>query len=199
MKINNGLGVFAPTRVRRRKGTSRRPPWYVEVPPDTVDIALLPRINRYERGGLRFRRFGSTQQKFNDRLALFRDAMGEIEPGIGFTEEQMKTGLEEVMRERMRLIEEAEQRSTQKYGEVSTIAKDDVQQETTQREEAPVVKASISSQPLAGATVNTQNLSNEPDLPQDSSATESRTLEPLVGVPTDWLTRRLRALDNEVS
>ena len=93
MKINNGLGVFAPTRVRRRKGTSRRPPWYVEVPPDTVDIALLPRINRYERGGLRFRRFGSTQQKFNDRLALFRDAMGEIEPGIGFTEEHFRAPL----------------------------------------------------------------------------------------------------------
>ena len=123
MKVSNNLGVFAPQTVRRRKGSVRRPPWYVEVPPDTIDIALLPRINRYERGGLRFHRFGSTQQKIADRLALFREAMGEIEPGLGYTEEEMRSGLEEVMRERMLMLEEAEQRSIQRYDQAKDASR----------------------------------------------------------------------------
>ena len=184
MKINNSLGVFAPSVVRRKKGPVRRPPWYVEVPPDTVDIALLPRINRYERGGLKFHRFGSTQQKIADRLAIFREAMGEMEPGLGYTEEEMRSGLEEVMRERMLMIEEAEQRSMQRFGELSAAKKVEKRAEPSEamtlvnlREDAALTEG-INAPP-----------SEEPKMTQEAVS------DPLVGTPTDWLTRRLQQLD----
>lgn len=185
MKINHSLGVFAPSIVRRRKGITRRPPWYVEVPPDTVDIALLPRINRYERGGLRFHTFGSTQQKIADRLALFRDAMGEIEPGIAFTEEEMRTGLEEVMRERMFMIEESEKRSIQRYGDVKD--RSNVVEEST-----PAV--------LDVEVVNLDSHAETLEEVEESSAAASDSKndfedDTLQGTPTDWLVRRLQQLD----
>mgnify|MGYP004263800223 CR=1 FL=1 len=180
MKINNNLGVFAPQTVRRRKGLVRRPPWYVEVPPDTVDIALLPRINRYERGGLRFHRFGSTQQKIADRLALFREAMGEIEPGLGYSEEEMRSGLEDVMRERMLMLEEAEQRSIQHHDQSKEIS------------------TSVEGESIKAVNLRDELFTDDDQQDQTQSVVaQSDTSEkgPLEGTPTDWLSRRLQQLN----
>ena len=179
MKINNSLGVLAPSVVRRKKGPVRRPPWYVEVPPDTVDIALLPRINRYERGGLKFHRFGSTQQKIADRLAIFREAMGEMEPGLGYTEEEMRSGLEEVMRERMLMIEEAEQRFSE-FSAAKQIAR---------RAESSEPMTVVSLQEDVALTEGAAPPSEEPETAKEG------VNGPVAGTPTDWLTRRLQQLE----
>ena len=86
------MGVIAPPRVRRKRLGGPLPPWHDEVPPDTIDIELLPRINRYQRGSLRFHHFGNTQRKLSERLAVFRDAMDKIEPGLAHSEAEMMDG-----------------------------------------------------------------------------------------------------------
>ena len=116
MKINQSLGVLAPAVVRRKKGVTKRPPWYAEVPPDTIDIALLPRINRYERGGLKFHRFGSTQQKLADRAAIFQEHIADHPSDLALSQAEMRRSLEHIMMERLKIIEEAEQRSFESFG-----------------------------------------------------------------------------------
>ena len=108
--IGNRLGVVAPAPVRRKRLGGPLPPWHDDVPPDTIDIELLPRINRYERGPLRFRQLGNTQRKLAERLAIFRDALDEIEPGLAHSEEEMMEGLKEVMEGRRHMMTERQLR-----------------------------------------------------------------------------------------
>ena len=42
--------------------------------------------------------------------------MGELEPGLAHSESEMREGLEAVMYERLRLLEEAELKSQRLYG-----------------------------------------------------------------------------------
>lgn len=188
MKISNNLGIIAPSRVRRKQGAIRRPPWYVEVPPDTVDIALLPRINRYERGGLRFRQLGSTQQKFADRMALFRDAMGEIEPGVGFTTDEMRHGLEDVMRERLRLIEEAESRSEQLYGKLVDASSEPQEHDLEALDALPYDESLTDQEDQDEIPIEVVQLNRKKNYFDENDA-------PLRGAPTEWLTRKLMEMD----
>ena len=104
MRINSAYGVIAPNRVRRKRRSPQLPPWYVEVPPDTVDVALLPRVNRYQRGSLKFHQLGSTQRKSAERLEMFRETMGIVDPKLSHTQEEMLEGLKDIMTERARLL-----------------------------------------------------------------------------------------------
>ena len=205
MKINQNLGVLAPSVVRRKKGTSKRPPWYAEVPPDTIDIALLPRINRYERGGLKFHRFGSTQQKLADRIAIFQEHIADNPSSLALSQSTMKKNLEHIMMERLRIIEEAEQRSIERFKQIGTKTKEpakeisteekiadqgDVinlkyQEEGSQMQELETILQSNEAQTLSSATKKNESTVTE------SSETESA----LEGIPTDWLIQRLNSVE----
>jgi hypothetical protein len=192
MKINQSLGILGPSLIRRKGKNSKRPPWFVEVPPDTVDIALLPRINRYERGGIRFRSLGSTQQKLADRLSVFRDAMGELEPGLAHSESEMREGLEAVMYERLRLLEEAELKSQRLYGSESDQLNATTSSATSSNEAlAHHIEAHHNTQDLDDNQVQVVDLNGEN---QDLSALANEVEEPMQGIPTDWLVRRLEAM-----
>jgi hypothetical protein len=203
MKINQNLGVFAPSIVRKRKGLAKRPPWYVEVPPDTIDIALLPRINRYERGGLRFHHFGSTQQKLADRIAIFRDHMEEATPGVGLTSSEMREGLESVMMERIRLMEEAEQKSIENFGttktsnssSAATVQADepiniDDTADTNEKAESELKALENMLQNKTAVTSSKKQRSESNQKPTEDTDSK-RALE---GVATDWLIQRLNSI-----
>lgn len=192
MKINQSLGILGPSLIRRKGKNSKRPPWFVEVPPDTVDIALLPRINRYERGGLRFRSLGSTQQKLADRLAVFRDTMGEIEPGLVHSENEMREGLEAVMYERLRLLEEAELKSQRLYGSDSDDSHS-ISSSSTSSSEAVAhnMEEHDSTQESDESQTQVVDLN---DKSQSSDTLINEAEEPMQGIPTDWLVRRLEAM-----
>lgn len=209
MKINQNLGVFAPSIVRKRKGLAKRPPWYVEVPPDTVDIALLPRINRYERGGLRFHHFGSTQQKLADRIAIFRDHMEEATPGVGLTSSEMREGLESVMMERIRLMEEAEQKSIETFGTAKTSEQVNSSSAATMQADEPInidntadtnEKAESESELKAlenmlqskTAVTSPKKQRSESNQRPTEDTDSKRALE---GVATDWLIQRLNSIE----
>lgn len=204
MKVNPGLGVLGPALVRRRSKSTKRPPWFVEVPPDTIDIALLPRINRYERGGLKFRSLGSTQQKLADRLAVFRDTMGEVTPGIAYSEKEMREGLEAVMLERLMLLEEAELKSQRIYG-----ANPMIDQEENDGKSVSTQAMNQKLEDLIGAedesAIQTVDLNQKlPNEPKTSDISQTRQAEadknkseaepPLQGIPTDWLVRRIESM-----
>ena len=208
MKINPGLGVLGPALVRRRSKSTKRPPWFVEVPPDTVDIALLPRINRYERGGLKFRSLGSTQQKLADRLAVFRDTMGEVSPGLAYSEQEMREGLEAVMLERLMLLEEAELKSQRVYGtnpnnnQEETAEKSVSTQEMNQKlEDLTGVNDKSAMQTVDLSSKKLSDETQKDDAGQVSQAevdkSKSETEPPLQGIPTDWLRRRLESMQTE--
>ena len=208
MKINQGLGILGPALIRRKIKNTKRPPWFVEVPPDTVDIALLPRINRYERGGLKFRSLGSTQQKFADRLAVFRDTMGEVPPGLAHSETQMREGLEAVMYERLRLLEEAELQSQRKYGSEVKDYKAKTAEEspsanainekseslTETGETTPVQSVDLNDKKLIA---NSKQESSEKADHKKSASNETESEPPLQGIPTDWLVRRLESMQKQ--
>jgi hypothetical protein len=207
MKINQNLGVLAPAIVRKRKSLAKRPPWYVEVPPDTVDIALLPRINRYERGGLRFHHFGSTQQKLADRIAIFRDHMEEATPGVGLTSSEMREGLESVMMERIRLMEEAEQKSIENFGPQNTaqqvkssssaaeqsgeaISVDNTADTNEEaKSELKALENMLQSKTAITSTEKQRSKSNQ----RPTEETDSK--KALEGVATDWLIQRLNSIE----
>ena len=201
MKINPGLGVLGPTSVRRRSKSTKRPPWFVEVPPDTIDIALLPRINRYERGGLKFRSLGSTQQKLADRLALFRDTMEEVSPGLAYSEKEMREGLEAVMLERLMLLEEAELKSQRIYGENPIMNQEETAEKSASTQEMNQ-KLEDLTEVKAKSEIQTVDL-NSKKLPDDHAGhasqvdvdqSETEKASPLQGIPTDWLIRRLESM-----
>ena len=203
MKINPGLGVLGPALVRRRSKSTKRPPWFVEVPPDTIDIALLPRINRYERGGLKFRSLGSTQQKLADRLAVFRDTMDEVTPGLAYSEKEMREGLEAVMLERLMLLEEAELKSQRIYGANPMINQEnDGKSVSTQAMNQELEDLTGADDESAIQTVDlNKKLLNEPKAGEISQTSQvgagkskSEVEPPLQGIPTDWLVRRLESM-----
>ena len=208
MKINQGLGILGPALIRRKIKNTKRPPWFVEVPPDTVDIALLPRINRYERGGLKFRSLGSTQQKFADRLAVFRDTMGEVPPGLAHSETQMREGLEDVMYERLRLLEEAELQSQRKYGLEATDHKvklaEDASSAKVMSEKQEALTETNETVPVQNIDLNDKklisNAKQESSVKVDhekSASKETESEPPLQGIPTDWLVRRLESMQRQ--
>ena len=179
MKINgNHLGVAAPTRVRRKRVGGVFPPWYAEVPPDTVDIALKPRINRYQRGSLKFHNFGNTQRKLSERLALFREAMGEIEPGLAPTRDELMEGLQEVMRTRHELL----------FGH-----EDQAIQESTN----PGASAGESSDVTALPSSASEEEALSEAVSDVESDVESDDEEPYEGTPTQWLIDRITSMGGD--
>ena len=175
MKINgNQLGVVAPTRVRRKRVGGVFPPWYAEVPPDTVDIALQPRINRYQRGSLKFHNFGNTQRKLSERLALFREAMGEIEPGLAPTRDELMEGLQEVMRTRHELL----------FGH-----EDDPTQELPNSSASAGEQSDVTALPSSTSEGEAQS--------EVVSDTEDSDEEPYEGTPTQWLIDRIKSMGGD--
>lgn len=199
MKITgNSLGVFAPSRVRRKRIGGQLPPWYAEVPPDTIDIALLPRINRYERGPLRFHHFGSTQQKFAERLAIFRDSMGEIEPGIAHDREEMIEELQEIMRARQERLRESRDRSAELIEPTQTAQQADLSSETfsSAPTDAQVTSpASAVDQALNPGSPDQERAHAESEAALDSPSAAPQE-EEFQGAPTQWLINRLKALES---
>ena len=205
MRINSAYGVIAPNRVRRKRRSPQLPPWYVEVPPDTVDVALLPRVNRYQRGSLKFHQLGSTQRKSAERLEMFRETMGIVDPKLSHTQEEMLEGLKDIMTERARLLGldvtefnfdeggDGEERD----GEEGDRARARAGNEGGGREEGDhELKSLQHEQSLKGEDavkhganrhgVNRHGVSEERD--EGSSSKE------MFGQPTDWLVNRLNTL-----
>ena len=197
MKVSgNSLGVFGISPAKRKRFGGRRPPWYIEVPPDTVDIALIPRINRYERGSLKFHILGSTQQKVSERLALFREAMDIVPPGLAHSEEEMRDGLEEVMRERAFLLEEHARKFAELHQDPSDSQNEDINSED-QIVDTTVALPSLESDEVKNSApaVRYADLSEELEDIMGQEVEEKQTDDDASweGVPTQWLIDRLNA------
>lgn len=187
MKISgNNLGILNISALRRKRSGGKRPPWYVEVPPDTVDIALLPRINRYERGPLKFHVFGSTQQKIAERLALFRDVMDELPPGLAHSEDEMREGLEMVMRERLRIQEEQEVRAASRFTSLSLTDQSALEVRANDQE----AKVAAAPPQLGVEALEDALMSEDVSGPEEK---KNAIDEEFVGTPTQWLIDRLNA------
>ena len=199
MKITgNRLGVIAPPRVRRKRLGGPFPPWHDEVPPDTIDIELLPRINRYERGSLRFHQFGSTQRKLSERLAVFRDAMDKIEPGLAHSEAEMMDGLKEVMVGRRHMMTERQLRTFDLRAAIADSLDDEsVDDESASgEEEVSENLSSILDDEIQGeGRARTSDIDVSEDQDQTTTGSQGREedQEVLEGAPTQWLIDRLNA------
>ena len=191
MKISgNNLGILNISALRRKRSGGRRPPWYIEVPPDTVDIALLPRINRYERGPLKFHVFGSTQQKIAERLALFREAMDELPPGLAHSEDEMREGLEMVMRERLRIQEEQAVRAAGRFSSLPLSDQSGPTEQVSGDDDQGADQEAVTPPQMGVEAL-------EDALMEDSSGESKHVSEDdddsFVGTPTQWLIDRLNA------
>ena len=199
MKITgNRLSVIAPSRVRRKRLGGPLPPWHDEVPPDTIDIELLPRINRYERGPLRFHQFGSTQRKLSERLAVFRDAMDKIEPGLAHSEAEMMDGLKEVMVGRRHMMTERQLRTFDLRTAIADSLDDDSVDDESVGGEKEVSESlnSILDDEIEGESRRrASDIDVSEDQGQSTTASQSREedQEILEGAPTQWLIDRLSA------
>ena len=210
MKITgNRLGVIAPSPVRRKRLGGPLPPWHDEVPPDTIDIELLPRFNRYERGPLRFHHFGSTQRKLSERVALFRDAMDELEPGLAHSHADMMDGLKEVMEGRRHMMTERQLRAFDLRAAIADsladdqmieeqVETEDVENEDIHDDEADASLSSILDDEIEGESVGRSGSTELRVASKDKTVTtvaqDNKEPEELIeGAPTQWLLDRLSA------
>ena len=217
MKITgNRLGVVAPAPVRRKRLGGPLPPWRDDVPPDTIDIELLPRINRYERGPLRFRQLGNTQRKLSERLAIFRDALDEIEPGLAYSEAEMMEGLKEVMEGRRHMMTERQLRmfdlrnavaeslaedaeETKTLEDVETIIEPNDADEESADEEVSRLSSILDDEIASEIRAHDSPIDDDAQgsiseaLAETSSHDEEQNDDLIEGAPTQWLIDRLSA------
>lgn len=91
--------LVAPLQLRPRERVKEAPPWHRDVPPDSVDVRLAPRLNRYTQRPLRFTHLTTEAQQYAQRLALYRDLLDLPPPGVPSPEE-LRGALEALERER---------------------------------------------------------------------------------------------------
>ena len=101
MQISSlAASLVAPLQLRPRERVKEPPPWRREVPPDSVDVQLAARANRYARPTLRFTNLTPEAEQYAQRLALYRDLLDLPPPGTPSPDE-LRAALSELERERL--------------------------------------------------------------------------------------------------
>ena len=108
MKVGSlSTQTIVPLKKTKRKSKYQLPPWAVDIPPDRVEIELLPRLRRYGRTLLRFSQWGTNRVQYEQRLALYQDQLGHI-PAEFLSPEEIQEELERFRQEleQQRLLRE---------------------------------------------------------------------------------------------
>jgi hypothetical protein len=106
MKINSTT-LTQPIFARRNKKNSPSPPWRYEVPPDSVDVQLIPRRNLYARAPLRFHQLGTSSTQAREALSFYREELQPFPEGTPSRQELTELVAQvRAEREEQRLIEQ---------------------------------------------------------------------------------------------
>lgn len=89
MKVSQQGGVL-PLFIRPRKTKRRALPYRFDVPPDSVDVQLLPRLNLYGRAPLRFHQLGTTSTKQREGLKFYQEQLNPHPQGTPSREELLE-------------------------------------------------------------------------------------------------------------
>jgi spore cortex formation protein SpoVR/YcgB (stage V sporulation) len=108
MKVSQQGGVL-PLLIRPRKTKRRALPYRFDVPPDSVDVQLLPRLNLYGRAPLRFHQLGTTSTKQREGLKFYQEQINPHPQGTPSREELLERV--EALRVEHERLRELERRS----------------------------------------------------------------------------------------
>ena len=93
-----GQNSIIPIFNRPKKVKRRTLPWKSYVPPDSVDVQLIPRRNLYGRSPLRFRSMGTESTQLRDAILIYQDEINPFPKDMP-TQEELTIKLEEVQNE----------------------------------------------------------------------------------------------------
>lgn len=97
MKIT-GQSSILPIFNRPKKVKKKPLPWRSFVPPDSVDVQLIPRRNLYGRTPLRFRSMGTESTQLRDALSIYQDEINPFPKDLP-SQEELALKLEEIQDE----------------------------------------------------------------------------------------------------
>jgi len=93
-----GQSSILPIFSRPKKVKKRSLPWRSFVPPDSVDVQLIPRRNLYGRAPLRFRSMGTASTQLRDALLIYQDEINPFPKDMP-SQEELSLKLEEIQEE----------------------------------------------------------------------------------------------------
>ena len=93
-----GQSSILPIFNRPKKVKKRPLPWRSYVPPDSVDVQLIPRRNLYGRTPLRFRSMGTASTQLRDAVSIYQDEINPFPKDLP-SQEELSLRLEEIQEE----------------------------------------------------------------------------------------------------
>lgn len=103
-----GQSSILPIFNRPKKVKKRPLPWRSYVPPDSVDVQLIPRRNLYGRTPLRFHSMGTDRTQLRDAISIYQDEINPFPKDLP-SQEELSLRLEEIQ------DEFAEQKALERY------------------------------------------------------------------------------------